>query len=67
MLSKHPGMVFSRQDLMKQIYTIDDEPVFDRTIDVHISNLRNKLKDKNQQLIVTISGIGYKLRSNDED
>jgi len=30
-LSKYPGRVFSRQDLMNQIYTIDDEPIFDRT------------------------------------
>jgi len=66
-LSKHPGRVFSRQDLLNQIYTIDDEPVFDRTIDVHISNLRNKLKDRKQQLIATISGIGYKLKVKDED
>ena len=66
-LSKHPGRVFSRQDLMNQIYSIDDEPVFDRTVDVHISNLRNKLKDRAQQLIATVSGIGYKLKVNDED
>ena len=66
-LSKHPGRVFSRQDLMNQIYSIDDEPVFDRTVDVHISNLRNKLKDRSQQLIATVSGIGYKLKVNDED
>jgi two-component system, OmpR family, alkaline phosphatase synthesis response regulator PhoP len=66
-LSKHPGRVFSRQDLMNQIYTIDDEPVFDRTVDVHISNLRNKLKDRSQKLIATVSGIGYKLKINDED
>lgn len=66
-LSRNPGRVFSRQDLMNQIYTIDDEPVFDRTIDVHISNLRNKLKDKSQQLIATVSGIGYKIKADDED
>ncbi len=66
-LSKNPGRVFSRQDLMNQIYTIDDEPVFDRTIDVHISNLRNKLKDRSQKLIATVSGIGYKIKANDED
>ncbi|MHB1348063.1 MAG: response regulator transcription factor [Candidatus Humimicrobiaceae bacterium] len=66
-LSKHPERVFSRQNLMDHIYTIDDEPVFDRTIDVHISNLRTKLQDRDQRLIETVSGIGYKLKADDED
>jgi len=57
----NPGKMFSRNELMKEIYTIDDEIVFDRTIDVHIANLRKKINDKNQRLIITITGMGYKL------
>ena len=56
-----PGKMFSRNELMKEIYTIDDELVFDRTIDVHIANLRKKINDKDQHLIITITGMGYKL------
>jgi len=56
-----PGKMFSRSELMKGIYTMDDEIVFDRTIDVHVANLRKKINDKEQRLIVTISGMGYKL------
>jgi DNA-binding response OmpR family regulator len=65
-LSKNPGRVFSRKDLMDRLYTMDDEVIYDRTIDVHISNLRNKLDDKSQQIIATVSGIGYKMREEDE-
>ena len=61
-LAQKPGVVFSRSDLMRKIYTFDDEVVFDRTIDVHIANLRQKLNDKNQNLIITIKGVGYKLK-----
>jgi len=61
-LAKRPGVVFSRSDLMHQIYTFDDEAVFDRTIDVHIANLRRKLNDKKQNLIITLKGVGYKLK-----
>ncbi len=64
--SKNPGRVFSRKDLMSKLYTMDDEVIYDRTIDVHISNLRNKLGDKNQQIIATVSGIGYKMKEEDE-
>jgi DNA-binding response OmpR family regulator len=46
---------------LRQIYALDEKIVFDRTIDVHIANLRRKLNDKNQELIATVSGVGYKL------
>lgn len=59
--TNNPGKMFSRSELMKEIYTMDDELVFDRTIDVHIANLRRKINDKDQRLITTIIGMGYKL------
>jgi len=64
-LAKTPGKVFSRSDLLDTVYSVDDE-VFDRTIDVHITNLRRKLGDKEQKLIKTITGVGYKLQEDDE-
>ncbi len=62
-LAQRPGVVFSRSDLMHKIYTFDDKVVFDRTIDVHIANLRQKLNDRSQNLIITIKGVGYKLKT----
>jgi DNA-binding response OmpR family regulator len=60
-LAQDPGRVFPRSELLRQIYALDEKIVFDRTIDVHIANLRRKLNDKNQELIATVSGVGYKL------
>ena len=60
-LIKHPGVVYSRAELLDIVYANQASEVYDRTIDVHISNLRKKLKDDNQKLIATIKGVGYKL------
>ncbi|MDD4106728.1 MAG: response regulator transcription factor [Candidatus Shapirobacteria bacterium] len=62
-LARQPGKVFSRSELMDKVYSPDDN-VYDRTIDVHVANLRKKLGDERQNLITTISGIGYKLTDN---
>jgi len=51
--------VFSRYDILDHLWG-DEKIVLDRTIDVHIKNLRDKL-GKAGQLIKNIRGIGYKL------
>ena len=61
-LAHRPGVIFTRADLMRKIYTQADTEVFDRTIDVHIANLRQKLNDKSQNIIETIKGVGYRLK-----
>ncbi|WP_372881255.1 response regulator [Psychromonas sp.] len=60
--NKHPEQVFSREQLMTQIYS-DNRIVTDRTIDSHIKNLRKKLQDASPQseCIKSIYGVGYKL------
>jgi len=60
-LAKNPGKVFSREQLIEMIYDYDEMDVYDRTIDVHIANLRKKMGDDHQSLILTIKGLGYKL------
>ncbi len=55
LLSK-PGKVFSREEILSHIWG-DDVIVGDRTIDVHIRKLREKLGD---DLISTVKGVGYK-------
>lgn len=67
-LASHPGQVFSRGELMHKIYKEDEEIVFDRTIDVHIKNLRKKLKDNPRRptYIETVSGVGYKFKEDYE-
>ena len=61
-LVRSPGRTFSRAQLLQQI---QDNPLegFDRTIDVHIRNIRAKIEPdpKNPRYILTIYGVGYKL------
>ncbi len=55
------GRVFTRDQLLKQKRLWgDDKLVYDRTIDVHIKNLRDKLGSSGK-MIKTIRSIGYKL------
>jgi len=59
---KEPGRVFSRAQLIEKALGYDFEG-FDRTIDVHILNLRRKLKlgIEHSVNIETVYGAGYKL------
>jgi len=57
-----PERVFSRAALLEAVQGVAFE-AYERTIDVHIKNLRRKLEADahNPQWIVTVYGIGYKL------
>ena len=57
-LASHPGKVFSRQELLDAVWG-HDVYVVDRTVDVHVRKIREKLGDG---LIETVTGVGYKLR-----
>lgn len=57
LLFKSPKQVFSRQQILKHI-TEEDHFVFDRTVDVHVKNLRLKMGDGGN-IIKTYRGIGY--------
>ncbi len=56
LLASRPGNVFTRDQILEKIWG-DDVVVGDRTIDVHIRKLREKLGD---EYFKTIKGIGYK-------
>lgn len=61
-LMQHPNTVFSREQLVMQIYPYDEQDVMDRTIDAHIKKLREKIEDTPSQprRIQTVRGMGYK-------
>jgi two-component system phosphate regulon response regulator PhoB len=61
-LMERPGRAYKRYDLMDAVMG-DDTVVLERTIDVHIRALRKKLGGK-ADLIETVRGIGYRLKSN---
>lgn len=58
-LAEKPGWVFSREKLLTRLWG-DDKFVIDRTIDVHIKNLRDKLGDVSKW-VKNVRGVGYKL------
>jgi len=59
-LAKRPGRVVTREILLNHIWA-DNVVVVDRTIDVHIRKIREKLGKENANLISTIKGVGYRL------
>ncbi|SEI49114.1 two-component system, OmpR family, alkaline phosphatase synthesis response regulator PhoP [Streptococcus sp. 45] len=59
LLMKNPNRVFTRQDLLSQVWG-DDFLGETRTVDVHIGTLRTKLGDASHY-IQTIRGVGYRL------
>lgn len=58
LLYSKPDKVFSREDIFASVWG-SDVIVGDRTIDVHIRKLREKIGDEH---IVTIKGVGYKFK-----
>jgi len=60
-LSRNPGWVFSREKILDALWG-DEKAVIDRTIDVHITHLREKLGPAGS-LIKNIRGVGYKIES----
>jgi len=59
-LAERRGWVFSRDEILSRLWG-DEKAVLDRTVDVHITNLRKKL-GKAGSLIENVRGVGYKLR-----
>ncbi len=62
-LAREPGRVFSRAQIIEKAFGYDFEG-FDRTIDVHILNLRRKIEmdPRHPKYIKTVYGAGYKLQ-----
>ena len=56
LLASKPGRVFTREEILNKVWG-GDVIVGDRTIDVHIRKLREKLGD---DFIKTVKGVGYK-------
>lgn len=57
-LASHPGKVFSRQEILDEVWG-QDVYVVDRTVDVHIRKIRQKIGSK---YIETVKGVGYRMK-----
>ena len=63
-LMRHPGQVFSREDLCELIWGL--ESMGDNiTVAVHVGRIREKLEDdpQNPKLLQTVRGVGYRLNA----
>jgi len=57
-LASHPGKVFSRQEILDEVWG-QDVYVVDRTVDVHIRKIREKI---GSHFIETVKGVGYRFK-----
>jgi DNA-binding response OmpR family regulator len=65
LLISKKGQVLTREVLLNKIWGYD---YFggDRTVDVHITRLRNKIEDTTHNVIETVRNIGYRIKSSDK-
>jgi len=57
-LASHPGKVFSRQEILDEVWG-RDVYVVDRTVDVHVRKIRKKI---GSDYIETVKGVGYRMK-----
>ena len=58
-LLSYPNKIFTRRQLMDEIWDMDSESD-ERTVDVHISRLRDRFRSNEDFSIITVRGLGYK-------
>src|SRR5699024_2776253 len=65
-LMAHPNVVFTREYLVRELYTHNKQQILDRTIYAHITKIRNKVETtpSKPQRIMTIRGVGYMFYEN---
>jgi len=56
----NPGRVLSKNQILQHVWGYDF-PGDDNLVEVHISSLRDKIRDRNKSLIQTVRGFGYRL------
>lgn len=60
---KNPNQIVSREQILEELYPNDSRLVVDRSVDVHVSKLREKLANANSEgpdFIETVRGMGYR-------
>jgi len=67
-LASHPGMVFSRDQLLDSVWG-NDRTVTPRSVDVYIRRVREKIENQPQQPIYvqTVHGVGYRFALNGDE
>lgn len=58
-LSMNAGRIISRQEILARVWHITAKGMETRTVDMHIARLREKLRDRSEEIIKTVRGKGY--------
>jgi DNA-binding response OmpR family regulator len=60
-LATNPGRAISRDEILLRVWRLDPKRMTTRTIDMHVANLREKLRDdaENPKVLLTVRGKGY--------
>ncbi|MGX6961636.1 response regulator transcription factor [Vagococcus xieshaowenii] len=59
-LASYPNKIFTRQQLMDEFWGLESH-TDERTIDVHVNRIRERLKEVMDFQLVTVRGLGYKV------
>jgi DNA-binding response OmpR family regulator len=59
-MMRHPNQVLSREQILSNIWDFAFDS-FSNVVDVHITNLRKKIGDKDCKVLETVRGVGYRL------
>ncbi len=64
-LATNPNQVFTREQILADIWDVNEDFVNDNTLTVYIKRLREKIEDNkdNPKIIQTVRGIGYKIEN----
>ncbi|QJE97202.1 response regulator transcription factor [Luteolibacter luteus] len=57
------GRVVSRDEILRHVWGLDPSRTETRTLDMHIMHLRTKLRDRDQEMLVTVRGRGWRFHS----
>ncbi len=62
---RHPNQILAREQILLELYPNEEKQVIDRTVDVHVSKLREKLQavEAPAELIETVRGMGYRFNA----
>jgi DNA-binding response OmpR family regulator len=68
-LATNPGRAISRDEILLRVWRLDPKRMATRAIDVHVANLREKLRDdaENPKVMLTVRGKGYMIGMKSEE
>ena len=59
----NPNQVFTREQILTDIWDVNEDYVNDNTLTVYIKRIREKLDDQEGDFITTVRKVGYMIKS----